>query len=353
MKNKVLSVFLCLSLTVILFSACGKTATPPSVTPKSVESVHYGYGNAVNEAMIAVSGGRIFVGNDYDDNLSENMSVILPNGVNSSENLTGFTVIGQMPQSGICQIEGEFLSVHNNYVYFVDGGDLFRLKTDASACQRIGGDRILSYLIDNDTVYYTTENEAYFLWKMNLDGSKVEPIAKTGANEDEYVIFAISGQYAYLSGGGNVIRVDLSDGTQERILTQLAGRESVFLYKDCLYYLAMEYLRDDETTVNKFSLNSSDITVIYEEGEGYYEWRYLNGIGDKLFFVKNRNVICSMNLDGSHVQEIYSSVQEGDPISKINIVDEWIYFGDSGALKRVSLDGTKNEDVFIDFAAIN
>ncbi|MCL2671301.1 MAG: DUF5050 domain-containing protein [Clostridiales bacterium] len=191
---------------------------------------------------------------------------------------------------------------------------LFRMRLDGSRRQRITGDRLChtAFLATEDWVFYTSETDQHYIYRMRPNGSKREKLGEGIRGSvievaDGWVYYMAQNRDHPLEHGGFML------GDLSRIRTD--GSDCEKLTEQC------------------FSANTADID------------------GDWIYFGGTRGVF-KMRTDGSDCELLYSleSLEHGFVVA-LQVSDDWIYYSvceestptaDSG-LHRIKKDGTSHE----------
>lgn len=224
--------------------------------------------------------------------------------------------------------------VDESYVYYTDVSDgdrLYRMNYDGTHPTLIINEKIYSFTVSDDTVFYSSGNGIYKLDYLNNETTKLSTDGKNILVEDNWVYFSPTDD--------SLSRVK-DDGTQEQQLQY--DINDYYILDNGLYYTKMEEIsggygyqltlyRQDVDTLEVSEITTLDrvITATFDSDYLYYEVYRKDGMVKKGVY--------RINLDGTGNERINKVA-----IWQLNVIQgDWMYVVQySGFSYRIRLDGS-------------
>ena len=239
-----------------------------------------------------------------------------------------------------------FAVAAGDHIYYAADNVLYRMNSDGSNKITIVGERDFGYYSFSEIIV-DTENDTIYATDFQLGGSTIYKIEDKENATPERLVWGLNYQprlitlydgYLYYEGNGKLHRIPV-DNTDKHEEVAKAGHIDyvVGTYQSKIYYINDEFL-------NVFDIEMQKTEAICKDIGGYY-----NFTEDKIYFVTD-DTVCSMNLDGSNIQEIFKE----DSITSLNIANDAIYYTKPGlygshSLWQVGMDGTNPKILTDDF----
>lgn len=227
-----------------------------------------------------------------------------------------------------------------DWIYFTNYGDfnsLYKIKTDGSGEEKIGGDYAYYLNYYKDWLYYCNASQNSYIYKIKPDGTQRTLVSESAARNlvivDGWMYFL---NIAYLENedASMTIYKAKTDGSQ---LTQLLGTtvNGFAVADNMIYYI-------DATTQNIYKMKTdgstntklSDATAVM-----------MSVFDDHIYYVDPRdeaNTLWSMKLDGTGTTKL-----SDDKVAGFNVSDGWIYYSNTTEemggfeFKKMKTDGSE------------
>lgn len=224
--------------------------------------------------------------------------------------------------------------VGDSYIYYTDashGNRLYRMNYDGTDPTLIIDEKIYSFTISEDTIFYSSEDGIYKLDYANYETTK---LSSYGEN------IIVKGNCVYFSSEQNSLSRVKVDGTQEQQLQN--DINEYYITDNDLYYTKMTensdgygyqltlYKQDFDTLqVSEITTLDRVITETFDSNYLYYEVYRKDGMVKKGLY--------RINLDGTGNERINKV-----PIWQLNAIQgDWMYVLQySGFSYRIKLDGS-------------
>ena len=204
------------------------------------------------------------------------------------------------------------LAIKDDWIYYTSSGLFYRMKTNGSQKTKLTTDRVSSFDIHQESIYY---------------------VARTGDAGDEE------------GNGSTIVSADIHktnlDGSSNQII--VSGRVwNIDLEGDALFFSRTE---NGKTSIYRTDLDGSNLSLLI--AEAFYirlvhlDWVYWTKVVD------NHCIIVRTKADGSVSEEI-ATLNSSD--TQIELIDEKIYYTDYidqvEGIHKMDLDG-KNQSLFL------
>ena len=313
----------------------------------SLKGYKYGNtsGNITNLAAVAVQGDWIYYSNKSDD---DKLYKIKKDGTNKTK----------LDNEGMCQN----ICVIDGWIYYTRQTDellpkseysyqyLNKIRTDGTQKTRLHKGSFGNLSIVNDKMYFTdnlSDLEGYQLFSANLDGTNLKTICK--GVQCYYV--NVVGDEIYFADALNDKQLSKvkTDGSSLTKLGEVKAH-SLNVVGDWVYYVCES---SDGNSIYKVKTDGTTNTLLCNEDANFINvnngWIY--------YTIDQKNGIYKVKTDGTSRTVIKEDWSAGTVIIKedghpycLNVIDDWVYynydyyFGYREFLRRVKIDGTKDEE---------
>lgn len=240
---------------------------------------------------------------------------------------------GNLANGGLAVGDGD-------WIYFTNYGDfnaLYKIRTDGSGEEKIGGDYAYYLNYYENWLYYCNASENSYIYKIKPDGTQRTLVSESAARNlvivDGWMYFV---NIAYLENedASMTIYKDKTDGSQ---LTQLLGStvNGFAVAGNMIYYI-------DATTQNIYKMETDGSTnTKLSDGTAVM----ISVLDDHIYYVDPRdemNTLWSMKLDGTGTTKL-----SDDKVAGFNVSDGWIYYSNTSEemgrfeFKKMKIDGSE------------
>ena len=273
------------------------------------------YGNLRNKGIVAAKGNQIYYV-AFDEGNVDGIYKAKKNGKEKSEKVSSeygyyLNIVGKYmyyiseenSQLIRAKLNGEDnqviaenvslepIVVTNNWIYYFEGTNLYKVKTNGKNRTQLSNKAIENYQVVGNQIYYTYEsNGKYVLAKMNLSGKNVVKIDEEAGRE-----FFVNGNKIYFINEKydmenyeykyELYKMKTNGKKKEKICDIAGGLDTytVNFTEDAIYYA--KAVKDEKMAIYSIKLNGKDETKITEVNT------YSNAINivDKFMYYLNEN----------------------------------------------------------------
>lgn len=236
------------------------------------------------------------------------------------------------------------INLLGNDIYYLSVGDtnniaIKRVKTNGSELTTIKNinTSISKIYLDEDSIYYVTNDNNGGIAKLNLDGSDERVIINNEIKDFE----VIEGKIYYSSKTGDLYE-STTNGTEIKRLTTGDVSIKEFQVKDEWIY----YYNEDNNCLYKLKIDGTNNQIFSQ----YVNSNIYNAAKDRVYFFDEQNKkIASVNYNGENYKEI-TSISTNK--TKINVVGDTVYYLDASSneskiyqMYRVKTNGSKAKTI--------
>ena len=259
------------------------------------------YGNLRNKGIVAAKGNQIYYV-AFDEGNVDGIYKAKKNGKEKSEKVSSeygyyLNIVGnymyyiseENSQLIRAKLNGEDnqviaenvslepIVVTNNWIYYFEGTNLYKIKTNGKNRTQLSNKAIENYQVVGNQIYYTYEsNGKYVLAKMNLSGKNVVKIDEEAGREYDMENY----EYKY-----ELCKMKKNGKNKEKVCDIEGGLDTytINFTNDALYYA--KAVKDEKMAIYSIKLNGKDETKIVEVST------YSNAINivDKFMYYLNEN----------------------------------------------------------------
>lgn len=272
------------------------------------------YGNLRNKGIVAKKGSQIYYVS-FNEGNAEGIYKIKKNGkdkekvsdeygyyLNISGNylyyvsLENEQLIKTKLNSNKTQVIAENVSsapitVVDNWIYYFEGTNLFKIKTNGKKRTQLFSKAIENYQIVGNQIYYSYENDGkQIIAKMNLDGSNIIKLDEEAGKE----FFVKGNKIYYINENYDMDNYEYkyelymlkTNGKDKEKICDIEGSVDTYTVnftEDAIYYA--KSAKNDKMAIYKMKLNGKDETKIIEVNT----YSNLVNIIDKYMYYINQN----------------------------------------------------------------
>lgn len=205
---------------------------------------------------------------------------------------------GKDKQVFVEKVDSFKITISDNWLYYLKGAKLYRVKTNGNKKREILNKSIKNYEIIGDLIYYSYfNNDKYIISKMTTDGKNVSKIS----SNDGKVFFINNNEIYYIIEKYNeedsknvfgLYKMKLN-GKNEQKITEIVGNintNSINFYKNYMYYTKLD--EDNKLAIYKIKLNGKKETKVTD----IKAYSTLININDKYLYYPDENDEGNMQL---------------------------------------------------------
>ncbi len=244
----------------------------------------------------------------------------------SFDEVRGNTV-GNIVNSGIA-------AKNDGWYYYINNvGCIFKFNPFSQKRMQINYDRSSNLNAIGDWIYYSNNNNYGKIYKIRTDGTE-----RTKITDDSASYISVVGDWIYYRNNDDDFKLYMirTDGS-ERIRLNDESSSFINVVDDWIYYTSGEIYKIRTDGTERTQVNNEDSI-------------YINVVGDWIYYVKNtyflRGEIYKIRKDGTELTKVIDDNQA----SRINVVNNWIYYTSEGKLHKVRTNGTEKKQLSDDIS---
>lgn len=245
--------------------------------------------------------------------------------------------------SGGNAVNAGLATSQGDWIYYIQGWELFRMKKDGNSRSLVYKDTIVNYLnLEGDFIYFTiyspVGSQSNRIHRMRRDGSG---LAKLNDVSSKNMIVKDGWIYYANSDSGNRIYRMRTDGTENTMLNSKYALFEFNIAGDYIYYNC----GTGDGSLGRMKIDGSEDRVLINN----FKAKSINIVGEYVYYSANeinKYGIYRSKIDGSSVTAIST-----DNAAGIVVQDDWIYYNKfADGLYRMKTDGTDVVRLTYDYA---
>lgn len=236
---------------------------------------------------------------------------------------------------------GAYIAIQGDWVYYILKHELYRMKTDGSEKHKVCDDIPViggSINVVGDWIYCRADSGSNVsLYRIKIDGSKKQRLN----NDDSRCIHVVGDWIYYFVPSPDDIEFQLyrikTDGSgRQKLSGHYKMQGDLVVVDDWIYYNGIEGF---EHALYRMKIDGSNKQKLYNLSDRRAS--RLNVVDDWIYFCRESR-ICRIKIDGSGLQNLSD---DGTTLS-LNVMDDWIYYKnmrDGNKLYRMKTDGSNNQ----------
>lgn len=244
---------------------------------------------------------RIFEGSALYLNLDGKFIYFIEKS-NEQYNLVKMKTNSKNKQIVIENIDGKMISVKENWIYFLQDDDFYKIKTNGKDKIKLLDKEVENYQINGNNIYYACKDGVdCIIAKMKIDGTEIVNL-DTDCNPNFYVsgnkIYYIKEEYNSEKYEYEYTLCEMKENGNKKEITKLPNTiKQINMAKDKMYYLTtedyekyelyeMDYKGNNKRMLAETSLNTK-INVI---GKDVYYMDLINNNGVAVYRINVKNM---------------------------------------------------------------
>lgn len=220
------------------------------------------------------------------------------------------------------EVDIKEINLYDGWIYYLNtDGIIYKIKTDGSGSKQILANNALTkFHIEDDYLYYCLANDEQYcnLYRTSLAHPGTEP------SESELLVSGMTESYLIDKGwiyywsmeNDNLYRMKM-DGTELTKLSDISG-QSAAIMDDWIYVTG-------SAGVYRIKTDGSGQELLFEDAD----IQGANVQKDTIFFITLYNgmpCLCQMKVGGKEIKILYSTENETEALTNVNIVGDYVLF---------------------------
>lgn len=211
-------------------------------------------------------------------------------------NLVRMKLNGKSEETLARDIEKNQIMATDKWIFYHKNNSLYRTKLDGTDREKISGQDIKYYQIIKNQIYYIYKKDSSaYIAKMNLNGEKVEEIAKAELAEEYEALYVRGGKIYYITS-------KLNDNNDYEYFLYKMNTTGSKTTKICLI----------DTNIKDVVMKENDIYYTTTENYTAYQIKSINYNGNKRKTIKTSNIVVTINVVEDMI--VYLEIDEDEEL---------------------------------------